>query len=500
MKKIKIVDLFCGAGGAGTGMIEAFETAGIEYEMIGVNHWQVAIDTNKLNHAGHYRRDGVEKVSPRELVPDGFLDYLWASPECTNHSRAKGGKPKDEQSRATAWDVLKWPQELYIKRLYIENVDEFLQWGPCDEAGKPIPEKKGQTFRAFIGVLKSLGYRVDWRIMNAADFGAPTNRRRLIIQAVRASGERIVWPEPTHAREPGLFGEKPWVPAREIIDWNIKGKSIFTRKTSLAPNTLHRIYCGVAKYWGPAASVYLPRLREEITRSCQQRKICPKTFINKLPLPCVSKAIEPFTVSMRGTTDAHCRASSSKTNMTLPTITANGQHIAIVEPLFIPQHGGGTVKPTNKPLSTIATTGAIGIVEPFVIATGHTSGGARSSGLDEPISTIVTKAEHCIVEPFLVKFYGNEQSGHQIDQPLGTITTKDRFSLVEGRLIQDEAGNIYDPDILFRMLQPHELAAAMGFPQNYRFAGKNKSDIVKQIGNAVPPPLSKALGEASLMN
>lgn len=249
-KKIFCADLFCGGGGTSTGMIAAFEKHGMDYELVGVNHWDRAIETNRLNHRGDYHRDGVERVSPRELVPGGRLNILWASPECTNHSRAKGGRPKDEQSRATAWDVLKWPQELYIDRIYIENVEEFLEWGPCDEDGKPISSKKGKTFYAYISALKSLGYRADWQIMNAADFGAPTCRRRLIIQAVRGKKQRIRWPMPTYAKEPGIFGEQPWKPARDIIDWNIPGTSIFDRKKPLAANTLRRIYSGIARHGG----------------------------------------------------------------------------------------------------------------------------------------------------------------------------------------------------------------------------------------------------------
>lgn len=495
--KVKIVDLFCGAGGASTGMLEAFKNSGIDYELIGVNHWQIAVDTNKLNHPGTFYRDGVEKISPRAIVPGGSLDFLWASPECTNHSRAKGGRPKDEQSRATAWDVLKWPQELFIKRIYIENVTEFLEWGPCDEKGHPIKSKKGSTFRAFLNVLKSLGYRVDYRILNAADFGAPTNRQRLIIQAVRDK-EKMVWPEPTHAKEPGLFQEKPWVPASQIIDWSIQGKSIFKRAKPYAPNTLRRIYCGVAKYWGDAARIFLPMIEAEIKRSCRHQGVSSAKYLEGIPAPKITGEIRPFLVVSRGTAFSQLCSSSRTTEATLPTITAGGEHIGLVEPLFIPQHGGGTVKPVSNPLPTIATAGAISIVEPFIIATGHTSGGNRCSAISDPISTVVTKAEHCIVEPFVLKFYGNERGGNSIRKPLDTVTTKDRFGIVSGELVQDIEGNLYELDILFRMLQPHELSAAMSFPENYRFAGKNKSDIVKQIGNAVPPALSKALAAAAI--
>ena len=165
---------------------------------------------------------------------------------------------------------MKWIQELIIDRVYIENVEEFLAWGPVDDKGNIIKSKKGEIFKKFIGMIKAFGYRVEYRILNAADFGAPTCRKRLIIQAARGK-EKICWPEPTHVKDPGLLEGlyKSWVPARDIIDWDIPGKSIFDRKKPLVPNTLRRIYSGIVKYWGAAANLYTPLVRQEIIRSCQ---------------------------------------------------------------------------------------------------------------------------------------------------------------------------------------------------------------------------------------
>ena len=339
MKKIYCADLFCGGGGTSTGMIAAFEKRGVDYELVGVNHWDKAIETNRLNHRGRYRRDGVERVSPRELVPGGRLHILWASPECTNHSRAKGGRPKDEQSRATAWDVLKWPQELYIDRIYIENVEEFLEWGPCDEAGHPIAKKKGEIFRQYIRALKAFGYRVDYQVMNAADFGAPTCRRRLIIQAVRGRNQKIRWPEPTHAKVPGLFGEKPWRAAREIIDWNIKGTSIFERKKPLAANTLRRIYSGIAKHGGRYADRFGVALRREIVRSCKFSGRCPFEVLASLPPIAARAEAAPFITVMRGTSPAQDNASIRATDSPLPSISTNG-HEGLVT-AFVTRYNGG---------------------------------------------------------------------------------------------------------------------------------------------------------------
>lgn len=451
MKKYFCADLFCGGGGTSTGMIRAFRRAGAEFQLIGVNHWNIAIETNKKNHPFEKLYcSTVQNVKPRDAVPSGRLNFLWASPECTNHSRAKGGRPRDEQSRATAWDVLKWAQELYIDRIYIENVVEFLEWGPIDAKGHPMASKKGETFRAFIAALVSLGYRVDWRTMNAADYGAPTSRTRLIVQAVRGRGN-IVWPQPTHAKEPGLFNEKPWRSAREIIDWSIPGKSIFARKKPLSENTLRRIESGIRKYWGGWAEPFLIILRGTKDNQC-------RTSVRRLdePLPTVSAGgvhagiVEPFIVRYNGGDDRHHSIKEP-----LPVLDCSNRY-GLVEPLFIPQQSAGTVKPVSNPLPTVAAAGAISIVEPF-----------------------------------MVKFYGHEHGAESLCGPIDTITTKDRFGLVRGYMVEFN-GARYVLDIRFRMLQPHELAKGMGFPDGYEFAG-NKSEQVKQIGNAVCPNLSEAL-------
>lgn len=485
MKKKKIIycaDLFCGGGGTSTGMIAAFQRVGIDFHLIGVNHWNIAIDTNRLNHPFEKLYcSTIQNVKPREAVPGGRLHFLWASPECTNHSRAKGGRPKDDQSRATAWDILKWAQELYIDRIYIENVVEFRDWGPIDSFGRPIKAKKGHTFQAFINALKSLGYTIDYQEMNAADFGAPTNRKRLIIQAVRGRN-KIIWPSATHAKDPGLFGEQQWRSAKEIIDWSIPGQSIFARKKPLAENTLRRIESGIQKYWGTWATPFLIILRG--TKSAR-----PLTD----PLPTISAGgihaglvepffirynsgehrhqsiddpisvldcsnryglIEPLIIDMSHPKDTDFSRVSSGSEPIKTVTTRN--NMAVIQPLFIPQQSAGTVKPISNPLPTISTAGAISIVEPFMI-----------------------------------KFYGNEKGAESINDPIDTIPTKDRFGLVRGWIVEIGKEK-YILDIRFRMLQPHELAAGMGFPPEYKFAG-NKSEKIKQIGNAVSPKLSEAL-------
>lgn len=472
MKQILCADLFCGGGGTSTGMIAAFEKNGIDYELVGVNHWDKAIETNNLNHRGRYYRDGVERVSPRELVPGGRLHILCASPECTNHSKAKGKRPKDEQSRATAWDVLKWPQELYIDRIYIENVEEFLDWGPCDEEGYPVASMKGKTFRAYINAFKSLGYRVDWQMMNAADFGAPTCRRRLIIQAVRGKSQKIRWPEPTHAKNPGLFEEKPWRAAREVINKNLRGKSIFNRPAPMAANTLRRVYSGMVKNGGEYTPEFCYSLRAEIVRSYRYRrehprkgdtdfqsnkklqkeerdrhelaywrKNCPFSTLRELPKVERHNRLAPFITVMRGTNPATDAASVKTLDEPLMTISTRG-HEGFCTP-FVTRYNGGDDRNhmISAPVPVVDCSNRYALIEPFIFAMGQTSAGSRSTNISSPISTIVTKAEHCIVEPMIAaRRFDNVPVS--VDCPCQAIVTTGNLDLVEPMVISHKFNNV----------------------------------------------------------
>ena len=412
---IHAADLFCGAGGESTGMLQASEFLGHKLDLLAINHWDVAIETHANNHPGaRHLCESIQSIDPLKAIPSGRLNLLWASPECTHHSNARGGRPRSDQSRASAWLVLKWLSELYVDRVIIENVKEFTAWGPLGANGKPLKSRKGETFEAFLAAMRSLGYRVDWRILCAADFGDPTTRRRMFIQAVRGRG-RIRWPEVTHTEDQGLFGENRWRPAREIIDWSIPGESIFTRKKPLAPATMARIEAGIQKFWGEWA--------------------------------------EPFLILLRGGGPGHIQSTALSLDKPLPTITAGGQHIGLIEPFLTKFHGGNI---------------------------------NRNYSIDEPVSTIDCSNRFGLAQPFIIQYYGNGEA-RSIALPLDTVTCHDRFALIDG--------NPYSLDIRFRMLQPHELAAAQGFPSDYWFAG-TKTDRVKQIGNAVPVNTAKALCSA----
>jgi DNA (cytosine-5)-methyltransferase 1 len=263
-QRIRAADLFCGAGGTSTGLALAAQELGVDIDLLAINHWDVAIATHSANHpCARHLCERLDNVDPRKTVPGGRLHLLAASPECTHHSNARGGKPMSDQSRASAWHILwhilRWAEALYIDDILVENVREFESWGPLGVNGRPLERRRGETFLAFLNALESLGYKVEWRLLNAADYGDATTRERLFIQA-RRGNRRPTWPEGTHSRDGEItpFGEKQkWRAAREIIDWSIPSESIFHRRKPLAESTLRRIEAGLRKFGGRAAEPFI---------------------------------------------------------------------------------------------------------------------------------------------------------------------------------------------------------------------------------------------------
>ena len=262
MKTFRFIDLFCGGGGSITGEIAALREAGLQYEGRGFNHWDMAIRTIQANHpeiVPDFERAcaDIAEISgrPQSVFDEDptRIDLLWASPSCTHHSNAAGGTPRSEQLRSQPEHLLPFLRLTKCRRMFVENVKELQSWGPLLDrdtiykgkrykAGQADPRKAGLFFNDWLREVRHSGYDVDMAVLNAADYGAPTSRERLIIQAVRkSSGEKIIWPEQTHSSDPGLFGYKPWRTAAEIIDWSIPGTSIFDREKPLCENTLRRI-------------------------------------------------------------------------------------------------------------------------------------------------------------------------------------------------------------------------------------------------------------------
>jgi len=457
---LRMLDLFCGGGGTSAGAMEAAEWMGYAPRVIGVNHWDRACETWMLNHPEQPRPlcTGVDSINPRDLYQRGELDLLWASPECTNHSPARGDAEINDQSRATAWCMLKYMDALSPDVVLMENVPQFRNYGPRLRVRKRMPDgrikrvwrhdprRRGETFKAICTGMASLGYKVDHTILCAADYGDPTSRSRLFIQAVRGR-RRIVWPTPTHGE-----GRLPWVPAREIIDWSLATPSIYNRARPLSPKTMRRIWEGLQRF-----------------------------------------GFAPFMAQLQGTSDSHLRATALSVEGPVPAVTAKGTHTALAQPFLICMEHKGSVRSIDRPMPVVTTAngGAIGLAQPCLLPQG---GGGVMRPVSQPCPTVATDGAIALVEPFLVKYYGTGK-GASIHKPLDTVTARDRFALCKPMIVEIGPDR-YMLDIGFRMLKAPELALAQGFRRDYRFSG-NQSEAVAQIGNAVPRRLARAIVAAA---
>jgi DNA (cytosine-5)-methyltransferase 1 len=481
--EVQAVDLFCGAGGTSSGLAVACRALGVSVRLVAINHWDVAIASHRANHPwAEHLCAKIESVDPTEVVPDGRLDLLVASPECTHFSTARGGMPKLDQKRASPWYILPWLSRLYVRAVLIENVPEFRTWGPLGADGQPLKSRKGETFKSFVHAIQSHGYIVSYRVLNAADYGDATSRRRLFILARR--GNRLIgWPRQTHSKDGKVPGTRAWRAAREIIDWTIEGRSIFTRRRPLAAATMRRILAGLDRFGG--------------------------------------EELRPFLVVLRGT-------EASRIEEPVPGIAANGNHMGVAELFLIQLTHGGRVMSVDDPLPTITTAhrGETGLVQPFILppAGFHQEGGNHNPprSVEDPLQTVTQRGGGHLVEPFLVPNFGErmgqEPRVHSVDEPLPAVTSHGAGGLVQGILVQynGQSGahsveepvpalttrdrlalvqpvlNGYTLDIRFRMLQPRELAGAMGFGPGYAFTG-TREDVVRQIGNAVAVNVAAAL-------
>jgi DNA (cytosine-5)-methyltransferase 1 len=524
MRKIFAADLFAGAGGTSTGLILAAQQLTCQIDLTAVNHWEKAIKTHEANYpwAKHLQAD-VEAVNPLEAVPGGRLDILVASPECIHHSRAAGGRPKNEQKRSHAWTLFRWLEFLQVDSVLVENVPEFTMWGPLNTKGQPIKSRRGEIFRAWLRLFRAHGYCVQWKVLNAADFGACTSRSRLFVIATRGRSPRLmsaVWPVASHSRQ-GWPGKR-WHAAREIIDWSVKGESIFGRKRPLSPRTIQRIIEGLKRFGGKDLQPFIILMEHQggvrdiedplptitTARGGSFGLACPESFIVSYhggkdaekrvlsieqPLGTLDTSnrfavAEPYIVRMEQTNC--CGPKVKSVNEPLPTITAQGR-IGVSEPFLLPLEGyyrENKARSVDDPLGTITSNGGGNLVEPFLVEY-YGNGGAES--VEDPLHTVTSKDRFGLAEPYVLQFNGSQESqiknsARRIDEPLPSIATQEHFGLVQpqfnGRVL----------DIKFRMLQPKELAAATGFPADYKFLG-TKTEIVKQIGNAVVVDMAKAL-------
>ncbi|MGE8207728.1 DNA cytosine methyltransferase [Heyndrickxia sp. NPDC080065] len=491
-----VVDHFAGGGGASNGIEMA---TGLSVD-IAINHDPAAIAMHKANHPDteHYC-ESVWDVDPVKAVKGRKVGLAWFSPDCKHFSKAKGGKPVEKRIRGLAWIAVRWAATVKPRVIMLENVEEFKTWGPLLKDGRPDPDKKGKTFKVFVNALKKQGYKVDWKELRACDFGAPTIRKRLFLIA-RCDGHPIVWPKPTHgdpkSEEVRKGKLKPWRSAAEIIDWSIPSPSIFDRKKPLAENTLRRIARGIKRFVFDNPDPFIVR----VNHSGSSHHYCDS--INE-PLKTITSKngwglVTPYITKIGQTGFGGDRLQYSL-EQSLTTITTKAEH-CLVTP-FLAQYHTETQKDEvrgqtlDSPIYTLDTSNRYALVSAFIV---RQFGASTGHEMDSPLGTITTVNKSNLVTAFLMKYYGSD-IGQQISEPLHTVTTKDRFGLVTIK-----GKNYQIVDIGMRMLQPHELFAAQGFPENYiidRDCEGNVYSKAKQVtrcGNAVPPPFAEALVRANL--
>jgi DNA (cytosine-5)-methyltransferase 1 len=421
-RKLMVCDLFCGAGGTSTGVAQACRELDLVVELLAINHWETAIATHAKNHPwARHLCANVDAIDPRKVVAGGHLDLLVASPECIWHSTARGGKPINDQARASAWRILEWCERLHVSNVLIENVPEFRGWGPLGTDDRPLKSKRGHIFHAFIEGLRAMNYNIEYRVLNAADYGAATSRRRLFIVAKRGR-RKIRWPQATHAKggHIDMFGTlKPHRAAREIIDWSIPGSSIFTRKKSLARTTLLRIEAGLLRYGGPLAPLFVSALRAYMNG---------KQYGDPVEIDPTSPAGEAFLAILRGTGDRQVQSSTQPCSDPVPALTAGGGHVALVEPkAFITVLNNNNVpKSTDQPLPTVTGGNRLFLTEAEAFILQQQSGGAPR-GVSEPLPTIAGKGAQSLVEPeaFILPQNGSNKP-RSVNDPAPVITTTSR--------------------------------------------------------------------------
>lgn len=425
MRSLSSAVLFAGGGGACEGIRRATGAS----PLFACNHDEHAIRVHQVNHPDtiHAQQD-VFSLDPLTACRGRRLDLLWMSPDCTHFSPAKGAAPRDTGSRALADSIFPWIDAVRPKVIGLENVKEFLKWGPLDNEGKPIKARAREFFNAWLGKIQARGYRVEWRILDAHHYGVPTSRQRLYLVA-RCDGRPFVWPEPTHG--PGLI---PYRTAAEIIDWSIPCPSIFNREKPLKPKTERRLVNGLYRF--------------------------------------VLEADDPFVlpddIGVAYLTKFYGTATGSSMNEPVPTVTATGNHLGLVVAWIAKHYTGATGHRLDHPLSTVTATDHHSLCTAVSIPGDH-GGGVK-------------------VAAFLQKYYGTGV-GQSLRDPIDTIPCVDRFGLVTVML---EGYPRIITDIGMRMLQPRELANAMGFPPDYRLEGSKRKKVAR-IGNAVCPPMAEAI-------
>lgn len=553
MIKLLYIDLFCGAGGTSTGVENArYADERCAKVIACVNHDANAIASHAANHpdALHFTEDiRTLELSPlvahvermKKIYPNALI-VLWASLECTNFSKAKGGQPRDADSRTLAEHLFRYIESIDPDYIQIENVEEFMSWGDMDENGKPISKDKGRCYEKWKRNVRKYGYDFDWRILNAANYGAYTTRKRYFgIFAKR--GLPIVFPEPTHCKDgkTDMMGRlEKWNAVKEVLDFTDEGDSIFCRKKPLAEKTLERIYAGLIKFVAGGKDAFIVKYNS----MNRNGKYQPPSIDEPCPTVATQGRLALAKVSFLSKQySGHPESKNISIEEPAGTITCKDHH-AFVSAYY----GNGNNYSVESPAPAILTKDHLALVTPFFM--NYYSGGGQLGGVDEPCPAITTVPKQRIVTPVFIDQQFGASSAASIEKPLGAITTNPKYSLVtckgksflmnpqfasagvsvdspcftliarmdkkppyfvnteEGIGICIKEGDspmtvkikqfmiLYGfADIKMRMLRIDELKKIMGFPEDYILIG-TQSDQKKFIGNAVEVNMARVLCEA----
>lgn len=354
-----IIDAFAGGGGVSVGI----EMALGRPVDIAINHDEQAIRMHKTNHPQtlHLTED-IFKVDLEKYVAGRHVSLMWASPDCTSHSKAKGGQPRKQGLRILPWAVYKHASKILPDVIIMENVEEIQQWGPLDENGRPIPERKGEEYQKFVGSMKSLGYDFDSRELVAADYGAPTTRKRWYA-IFRRDERQIVWPELTHSKD-GSSGKK-WLECGDYIDWSDLGKSIFDREKPLAEATMKRIANGFVKYVVNNPHPYIVKNKEAFAFLIQyhgeQKEGDSRGQLLTEPIKTIDTS-NRYGLVTAFVTKFYKTGIGQGCDEPLHTITTSPGHFGLISGFLIKYYGTGCGQELSRPLGTITTKDRFGLV------------------------------------------------------------------------------------------------------------------------------------------
>ena len=520
MINLLYIDLFCGAGGTSTGV----STARLDGEECAkvvacVNHDANAIASHASNHpdAMHFTED-IRTLDLTPLVghlkecraenPEA-LTVLWASLECTNFSRAKGGQPRDADSRTLAEHLFRYIEEIKPDYIQIENVEEFMSWGEVDENGKPVSMDKGKSYLRWVRNVKRYGYNFEHRILNAADYGAYTSRKRFFGIFAR-KGLPIIFPEATHSKnaEKSLFDDmQKWRPVREVLDFENEGESIFGRKKPLSEKTLERIYAGLIKYVAGGKEAFMIKYNSVNKKT---GKYCPPSLDDPCPTVACQNRLALAKVSFLSKQYSGCPYDKNMSvDSPAGTITTIDHHAFVSV-----QYGNGYNIPLNSPAPTLTTKDKLSIVKPCFLDNQY--GNGKPTSVESVSGCLTTNPKQKLVT--CDRFLMNPQFGSvgsSIENPCFTLIARmdkrppyliiTETGGVEIQIFEDDSPMTVKikefmalycvVDIKMRMLTVVELLLIQGFPKDYILIG-TQAEQKKYIGNAVEVTIARKLCEA----